>query len=98
MDGFQDLIDLAKSAKGVPVFRDGWVALADQNVVVVAEQWRVDETILLAHGSVPLVPPDFLTWLVDGKPVAQGKIPADLAQSMWHMVVAATKRAVPWLG
>jgi len=97
MDDFQDLIDLAKSAKGVPAFRDGWVALADQNVVVVAEQWRVDETIILAHGSVPLTPPDWLMWLVDGKPIAQDKIPPEQAQNMWHAIVAATKRAVPWL-
>ena len=97
MNGFQDLLSLAKSAKGVPVFRDGWVALADQSVVVIAEQWRVDETILLAHGSVPLTLPDFLMWFVDGKPVAQDKIPPDLAQNMWHVIVAATKRTVPWL-
>jgi len=97
MDDFQDLLSLAKSAKGVPVFRDGWVALADQNIAVVTAQWRVDETLLLTHGSVLLTPPEYLLWLVDGKPVAQDKIPPDLAQNMWHMIAAATKRAVPWL-
>jgi len=97
MDDFQDVIDLAKAAKGVPVFRNGMVALADKNVVVVTVQWRVDETLLLTHGSIPLTPPEYLLWLVDGKPVAQDEIPAELAQNMWHMVAAATKRAVPWL-
>ena len=92
MDGFQDLLSLANAANGVPVFRDGWVALADQNIVVVAEQWRVNDTILLSHGSVPLVLPDWLTWLADGKPVTQDKIPPELAQTMWQRIYAAARR------
>ena len=92
MDDFQDLLSLTKTANGVPVFRDGWVALADQNVVVVAEQWRVNETILLSHSSVPLIPPDWLTWLVDGKPATQDKIPPALVQNMWQKIYAAARR------
>ena len=91
-------MDLAKQAKGTPVIADGWVALSDQNVTVLAPEEQVVASILLSRGSVPLIPPDWLMWFLNDKPVLGGQIPQTLAQAMWMMIIKAVKRAKPWLG
>ena len=98
MAGLSEIMDLAKSAKGTPVIADGWVAIADQNVTVLAPEEQVVAAILVARGSVPLIPPDWLLWFVGNKPALGGEIPETLAQAMWEMVIKAVKRVKPWLG